>query len=188
MTGEAAVWHRLAALLPPEEAREFEDFWSIGEQEAGLELLVSSLSRRQVVIDETTRAEIAVVCEAWGMWPRPLGPVLAQCPGEGSGSAVRLIEDATRAPLPGAAAGLRDQLLLVPWIRCTGCGRVLARAHIREPWGDLSCAPEEYVILNAALSDTLRLFGPGNGWDALTALRTCCERPGGPSPAPSHKG
>lgn len=113
----------------------------------------------------------------WGMWPLPLGPLLHQRPGDGIESVLNLIEDAASAPLPGTKAGLRDQLLLIPWISCTACGQTLARAHTREPWGDLSNASEHYVILDADLSVVLRLFAPGSGWDALTCLRTSCERP-----------
>jgi hypothetical protein len=193
VTSEAAVWHRLAALLPTEDAQDVVDCWNIGEQEGGLQLLVSTLQKRQVAVDETTRAEIAVVCEAWGMWPLPLGPLLRLCSGDGSRSALRLVEEDTTAPVPGTAVGLHDRLLVVPWISCTTCGRTLARVHTREPWGDLSHTPEHYVVLRtdpsvadpaiAGLSiagpDTAapRLFAPGSGWDALTALRTSCEQP-----------
>ncbi|WP_158997683.1 hypothetical protein [Streptomyces aureus] len=176
MTSEAAVWHRLAALLPPEDAQEVLEFWGIGEQEGGLELLVSALLKHQVAIDETTRAEIAIVAEAWGMWPLPLGPLLSQCPGNGTASALQLIEDTARSPLPGTTVGLPDHLLLIPWISCTACGRALARAHTREPWGDLSYTPEQYVILDTDQGVALQVLTQGSGWDALMALRTSCER------------
>ncbi|MFI0901919.1 hypothetical protein [Streptomyces sp. NPDC020983] len=176
MTSEAVVWHRLAALLPPEDAREVLDFWGIGEQEGGLGLLVTALLQHQVAIDDNTRAEIAVLGEAWGMWPLPLAPLLSQCPGKGTASALKLIEDRARTPLPGTAVGLPDRLLLIPWIRCTACGRALARAHTREPWGDLSYTPEQYVILDAEQGVALQVLPHGSGWDALTALSTSCER------------
>ncbi|WP_217550206.1 hypothetical protein [Streptomyces sp. GbtcB6] len=38
-------------------------------------------------------------------------------------------------------------LVLVPWIACTRCGRILMRAHARERWGDLSYLARHYVIL-----------------------------------------
>ncbi|MDX3240157.1 hypothetical protein PV392_31610 [Streptomyces sp. ME03-5709C] len=174
MTNEAAVWRQLAALLPSEDAQNVMDFWDIGEQEGGLELLVSALLRHHVAIDQTTRAEIAVVSEAWGMWPAPLEPLLSQCPDNGTASVLHLIEDLARAPLPGTTVGLRDHLLLIPWISCTACGRVLARAHTREPWGDLSYTPEYYLILAAGQGAVLRFLTQG-GWDALMALRTSCE-------------
>ncbi|MFD3493575.1 hypothetical protein ACFWWB_23910 [Streptomyces sp. NPDC058690] len=176
MINEAAVWNRFSALLPPEDAQKILDFWGIGEQEAGLELLVSALLEHQVAIDETTRAEIAVVGEAWGMWPLPLGPLLSHCPGNGTASALQLIEDAVIAPLPGATVGLSSQLLLIPWISCTECGRTLARAHTREPWGDLSYTPKQYVILDADQGVAFQALTQASGWDALMALRTSCGR------------
>jgi hypothetical protein len=175
VTTEAAVWHRLAVLLPPEEAQEVLELWGIGEQEGCLELLVSGLRQHQVAIDETTRVEIAVVGEAWGMWPLPLGPLLSQCLGSGNASTLQLIEDTARAPLPGTTVGLSDHLLLIPWISCTSCGRALARAHTREPWGDLSCTAAQYVILDVDQGVALQVLTLGNGWDALMALRTSCE-------------
>ncbi|MGW2182020.1 hypothetical protein ACWCXX_28785 [Streptomyces sp. NPDC001732] len=175
MTDEAAVWHRLAALLPSDDAQDVMDSWNIGEQEGGLELLVSALLRHQVPMDETTRAEIAVVCEAWGMWPLPLEPRLSQCPGSGTVSALCLIENTAGTPLPATTVGLADQLLLVPWISCTPCGQTLARAHTREPWGELSHTPEHYVVLDTDQGTALRLFPRGDGWEALTALRGSCE-------------
>jgi len=176
VTSEAVVWHRLAALLPSEDSREVLDFWGTGEQEGGLGLLVSSLLQHQVAIDESTRAEIAVLGEAWGMWPLPLAPLLSQCPGNGTASALKLIEDTASTPLPGTAVGLPDRLLLIPWIRCTACGRALARAHTREPWGELSYTPEQYVILNAEQGAAVQVLTQGSGWDALTALRASCEK------------
>ncbi|MGW7309271.1 hypothetical protein ACWGI1_27325 [Streptomyces sp. NPDC054835] len=176
MTNEAAIWHRLAALLPPDDARAVVDCWSTGEQEASLELLVGALLRRQVPVGETTRAEIAVVCEAWGMWPLPLAPRLAQCPGSGSASILQLIENTASVPLAATTIGLGDQLVLVPWIRCTACGQTLARIHILEPWG-MSLTPEHYVILDTEQGPIGHRFTQGNGWNALTALRTPCETP-----------
>ncbi|MFD0372856.1 hypothetical protein [Streptomyces sp. NPDC127114] len=176
MTNEAAVWHRLAALLPPDDAQVVVDSWGIGEQEGGLELLVSALLQHQVPIDETTRAEIAVVCEAWGMWPLPLEPRLSQCPGSGTTSALHLIENTASTPLPATTVGLGEQLVLVPWTSCTACGQSLARIHSREPWG-MSLRPEHYVILNTDQGTIRRLFTQGSGWDALTELRTSCEKP-----------
>ncbi|MFJ9574768.1 hypothetical protein ACIRQF_00050 [Streptomyces sp. NPDC101191] len=176
MTNEAAVWHRLAALLPPDDTQAVVDYWSIGEQEGGLELLVSALLRHQVPIDETTRAEIAVVCEAWGMWPHTLAPRLSQCPGSETASVLQLIENTTSAPMPATTASLGDQLVLVPWISCTTCGQTLARTHTLEPWG-MSLTPEHYVILDTGQGTIRHLFTQGKGWEALTALRNSCEKP-----------
>ncbi|MFI6728842.1 hypothetical protein [Streptomyces atratus] len=129
---EAGTWHRLAALLPREDALQVMDAWNIGEQEGGLNQLVSLLVRQQVVIGETTRAELAVSAEAWGLWPSPLGPGIFQCTGDGCDSPLRLVEHDDDAPMTGAWVGLAPELLLVPWIACTESGHVLARALIPE--------------------------------------------------------
>ncbi|MFI5751234.1 hypothetical protein ACIBBE_36205 [Streptomyces sp. NPDC051644] len=147
------------------------DAWNMGEQEGGLNQLVSLLLRQQVVIGETTGVELAVLAEAWGLWPSPLSPGIAQCQGDGRDSPLRLVEHDGDAPLTGASVGLAPEFLLVQWIACTESGRVLARAHTREPWGDLSCLPEHYVILDPGRSTAVRLFPPGAGWDALSTLR-----------------
>ncbi|MFF8711581.1 hypothetical protein ACF07T_09095 [Streptomyces sp. NPDC015184] len=178
MTDEVAVWRRLSALLPTEDAQDVMACWNIGEQEGGLQLLVSALQKHQVAIDETTRVEIAVVCETWGMWPVPLESLPRPDSGDGSHSTLRLVEDDATAPLPGTTVGLHDRLLVVPWIGCTACGRTLARAHTREPWGDLSYVPEHYVVLDADPGVAApHVFAPEGVRDALAALRTSCERP-----------
>ena len=50
------TWHRLAALLPPDQAHEFNNCWAIGEQEAGLGLFVAGILSSDVAISETVRA------------------------------------------------------------------------------------------------------------------------------------
>ncbi|MGN5382074.1 hypothetical protein ACQ4WX_48070 [Streptomyces lasalocidi] len=42
------------------------DCWDIGEQEAGLGLLVAGLLAHQLPISETARAQISVLAETWG--------------------------------------------------------------------------------------------------------------------------
>ncbi|MFF1913617.1 hypothetical protein ACFVYE_18720 [Streptomyces sp. NPDC058239] len=171
MIDEAATWQRLAALLPRDDALQVMDAGNIGEQEGGLSQLVSLLVRQQVVIEETMRAELAVLAEAWGLWPSPLGPGIVQCQGDGCDSLLRLVEHDGDAPMTGPTVGLAPELLLVPWIACTESGHLLTRAHTRGTWGDLSCLPEHYVILDPDRSTAIDLFPPDAGWDALSALR-----------------
>jgi hypothetical protein len=60
------TWHRLAALLPPDQAHEFNNCRLIGEQEAGLGLLIAGILSSDVAISETVRAELSVLAETWG--------------------------------------------------------------------------------------------------------------------------
>lgn len=176
---EAAMWRQFASLLPPAAAEEVMDCWDIGEQEAGLDLLIAGLLAHQVLISETMRAEIAVAAEVWGVWTR-LAPGIGRCLGSRKGDAsLRLIENTGTAPLPGSSAGTGTapaDLLVAPWIACDRCGRVLARAHRREPWGELSYLAEHYVLFTPGQSTAARLFDPDSVWDALIALRTSCDR------------
>lgn len=174
---EETRWARWAALLPPALARDVADCWDVGEQEAGLDLLVGGLLEHRVPISGSVRAEIAVAAEVWGMWSA-LAPRLAQCPGEGGCDPLDVIERPDTVPLPGAAvapeAGLAG-LLVVPWIACAGCGRVLARAHRLEAWGDLSYLAEQYVLFTPAdPSAPALLFADDAAWDGLNALRRPC--------------
>ncbi|MER5711275.1 hypothetical protein [Streptomyces sp. NPDC002122] len=185
MIDEVARWHRLAALLPPAQAREFRDCWEIGEQEAGLDLLVEGLLEHRVPISDTTRAEIAVTAERWGVWAT-LAPDLGRClgagPGDGSGdgpgdASVTLIEHAGAVPLPGSSVGADaswEVLLVVPWLACTRCDRMLARTHHREGWGDLSFDARRYVLFAPDRSTPVRLFAPESAWEAFTVLRESC--------------
>ncbi|MGW1884474.1 hypothetical protein [Streptomyces sp. NPDC001970] len=182
MMDEAARWRRFGALLPPGEAREFVDCWEIGEQEAGLDRLIAGLLEHRVPISETLRAEIAVAAEVWGMWTA-LAPGIGQCLGsdqDQGDTTLRLIEHADTVPLPGSSVGTDTapaDLLLVPWIACTRCDQVLARAHHREPWGDLSYLARHYVVFAPGHSTPTRLFEPDAAWDALTALHGTCGQP-----------
>ncbi|RZU36636.1 hypothetical protein EV284_4131 [Streptomyces sp. BK022] len=180
MNDEAARWRRFAALLPPARAAEIVDCWDIGEQEAGLDMLVAGLLEHHVPISETVRAEIAVTAEAWGM-RTALAPGLARCLGDHPDDpGPRLIEHADTVPLPGSSVAtgtaLTD-LLVVPWIACTRCGRVLARAHAQEPWGDLSYRARHYVLLVPGRSTSTGLFASDSAWEALTELRMSCVDP-----------
>ncbi|MFD0152646.1 hypothetical protein ACWGQ4_24670 [Streptomyces sp. NPDC055721] len=177
MIDEVARWHGLAALLPPAQAQEFRDCWEIGEQEAGLDLLVAGLLEHRVPISDTTRAEIAVTAEDWGVWAT-LAPGLGRCLGGGPGDGpVTLIEHAGTVPLPGSSVGADtawEALLVVPWLACTRCDRMLARAHHREGWGDLSFDARRYVLFAPDRSEPVRLFAPESVWEAFTALRESC--------------
>ncbi|MFG2811784.1 hypothetical protein [Streptomyces sp. NPDC048410] len=169
MIDEATQWRRFAALLPPSRRAEIVDCWDVGEQEAGLDRLVAGLLEHQVAISETLRAEIAVAAEVWGRWTA-LAPGLARCLGDHHDDpGLRLIEHAAIVPLPGTSVGtdmaLAD-LLVVPWIACTRCGQVLARAHNQEPWGDLSHLARHYVLFVPRRSTATRLFAPESAWDA----------------------
>ncbi|WP_406725796.1 hypothetical protein WJ438_15565 [Streptomyces sp. GD-15H] len=179
MIDEASRWRRFAALLPPADAAGFVDCWDIGEQEAGLDRLVVGLLDHRVPISETVRAEIAVAAEVWGV-RTALAPRLGRCLGDHrEDTGLRLIEHAETVPLPGSSVGtdtaLTD-LLVVPWIACTRCGQVLARAHTREPWGDLSYLARHYVLFAPGRNASTALFAPGSAWAALTELRTSCAQ------------
>ncbi|MCX5378579.1 hypothetical protein [Streptomyces sp. NBC_00091] len=169
MTDEAAVWTRFARLLPDHDAQEVQVCWDIGEQEGGLELLVSSLLQHQLTIGETTRVEISVVAETWGVRENITSRLLA-CPGDGLPSPLELVERPDTVPLTLTDPRLAD-FLVIPWIRCKTSGRLLTRAHVEEPWGDLSLTPEHYAVLANTQGPSLQLFDSSSAWEALEALR-----------------
>ncbi|MFD8013112.1 hypothetical protein [Streptomyces sp. NPDC058955] len=172
MTEDVEVWNRLVALLPEAEAREAGECWAVGEQEAGLELLVSGLVDHRVPIGETARARISVLAEGWGE-REFLTPRILRCPGDGKPSRVRLIE-----PADGHHAGDTGDVL-VPWIGCERCGRVLTRTHTRESWGGLSYLARSYVITSPADGSVVREF-PDDAVDAAFAdLLAVCGDAGG---------
>lgn len=176
MTDDAVIWNRLASLLPEAEAQQVKDCWAIGEQEAGLGLLVFSILGRQVLISETTRAQISVLAEVWGE-REALTPQIRQCRDEGTPGTVRLIEcDSGTAPETVDEAGQDlTGLTLVPWIACTRCGQVLMRAHARESWGDLSYQARHYVITTPSRATALRLFPADSAGAAFAALQRVCS-------------
>lgn len=145
MTDGVDAWNRLAALLPPDPARDFQDCWAIGEQEAGLGVLVSGLLGNDVPIGETVRAEISVLAEVWGEL-EALTPRIRQCRGDGRPSAVTLVEQDDILLTDLTADSPSAGLVPVAWIACTRCGAVLTRVHIREEWGELSYLAESYAI------------------------------------------
>ncbi|MFF4113659.1 hypothetical protein ACFY0P_09225 [Streptomyces sp. NPDC001714] len=176
MTDDAVIWNRLAALLPEAEAQEVKDCWDIGEQEAGLGLLVSGILGHQVPISEMARAQISVFAETWGE-RETLTPQILQCRDDGTPDHLKLIEgDGSTVP---EATGVAEQdlagLVLVPWITCTRCGQVLMRAHARESWGDLSYLARHYVITTQNRAIVLRLFPADSANVAFAALQHACS-------------
>ncbi|RGD58493.1 hypothetical protein DR950_12500 [Kitasatospora xanthocidica] len=147
MDEDTALWHRIADLLPADAAQGVKDCRAIGEQESGLGLLVEGLLARQIPIGGTDRARISVLTEEWGERER-LAPGLLRCPGDGAPAPVRLLDgerDEAEVVTGWSEPELAD-LVLVPWIGCTRCGRTLLRAHTWEPWDDFSYHAERYVI------------------------------------------
>ncbi|MFE7909758.1 hypothetical protein [Streptomyces albogriseolus] len=176
MTDDAVIWNRLAALLPEAEAQEVKDCWDIGEQEAGLGLLVSGILGHQVLISETVRAQISVLAETWGE-REALTPQILQCRDDGTPGHLKLIEgDGNTVP---EAIGEAEQdlagLVLVPWITCTRCGHVLLRAHSRESWGDLSYLARHYVITTPNRATVLQLFPADSADAAFVSLQRACS-------------
>ncbi|MGW4291170.1 hypothetical protein ACWEIK_30045 [Streptomyces sp. NPDC004673] len=179
MTDETVIWNRLAALLPEAEAQEVKDWWDIGEQEAGLGLLVSGILGHKVLISETARAQISVLAETWGE-REALTPQILQCRDDGTPGPMKLIEG-DGSTVPEAIGGAEQDLtglVLVPWITCTRCGQVLMRAHARESWGDLSYLARHYVITTPNRATVLQLFPADSASAAFAVLqRTCSDAP-----------
>ncbi|MFE6102472.1 hypothetical protein ACFVQ4_21200 [Streptomyces laurentii] len=150
---EGAAWDRLAGLLPEPAAGEVRDCWEIGEQEAGLGLLVGGLLAYGVALDGTTRAELSVLTETWGE-REALAARLAACADTGAPSPVRLLPDGeTDGETDGESGGESGDTtgdpvssVRVPWIACDRCGATLLRIHTRDPWGEPSYLTEAYVV------------------------------------------
>ncbi|KOX27509.1 hypothetical protein ADK67_13815 [Saccharothrix sp. NRRL B-16348] len=176
MDEDRARWCELAALLPPARARDVVECWDIGEQEAGIDLLMTGLADGDVAIDDDERARIAVTAEVWGV-RESVEPALRRCRSR-PGGRVRTVEGEPAAdaamtagaePLTEAGGEPEADLVVVPWLACADCGRVLGRAHRLEPWGDLSYEALHYVL-------PPRRFGPEEAWEAFTALTACAHR------------
>jgi hypothetical protein len=182
MTADVETWHRLATLLPPAEAQEFRDCWAIGEQEAGLGLLVSGILTNHVAISETVRAQLSVLAETWGE-REALTPRILQCRGDGQPAAVTLIEhDEVLVSGDTVAADCAlVGLLLVPWIICSRCDQVLARVHTREAWGDLSYLARHYAITTPDRPVVARLFPADSADEAFASLVLSCDQPSTPT-------
>ena len=179
---EGSVWSRLAALLPdPDDVDRVQGCWDIGEQEAGLDVLVGRLLEQELVIGEPTRAELAVMAAQWGVWDR-LAAEIMQCRGDAARPrTLRVVSGAASEPMPVRTVLTEHptpDLYLVPWIACEPCGRMLARAHEREDWGDLSYVPEFYVVFAQDGSAVPQVFDEARrdaAWAALAALRVACR-------------
>ncbi|MET8983589.1 hypothetical protein ABZX85_49320 [Streptomyces sp. NPDC004539] len=175
MTDDAVIWNQFTVLLPEAEAREVKDCWDIGEQEAGLGLLVSGIVGHRVPISETARAQISVLAEIWGE-RETLTPKILQCRVEGAPGPMKLI-DGDGSPVPEATAvGVQDLagLVFVPWITCTICGQILMRVHARESWGDLSHLARYYVITTPDRATVLRLFPAASAGASFALLQYAC--------------
>ncbi|MFF1556170.1 hypothetical protein [Streptomyces sp. NPDC058279] len=177
-TEEAAQWYRFAALLPRAQGQDFTDCWKIGEQEAGLDLLVAGLLMNGIAISESTRAEIAVVSEVWGVWTA-LEPGIQRCVGNDRDDApLRLIRHVETVPLDGNTIGAGAALaglFVVPWITCDLCGHTLGRVYDREPWGGLSHLARGYVLFFPGQNTATIPFGVQSAWNALNAVRLSCK-------------
>ncbi|MFG2843006.1 hypothetical protein ACGF12_07490 [Kitasatospora sp. NPDC048296] len=175
MDEDTALWHRLADLLPEPASKEVKDCWQIGEQECGLGLLVEGLLARQVPIGGADRARISVLAEQWGERER-LTPGLLRCPGDSAPAGVRLLDgerDEAEVVTGWSEPELAD-LVLVPWIGCTRCGRILLRAHTWEPWDDFSYLAERYVISTPDCDAALRIFPSDSVGEAFAELLHGC--------------
>jgi hypothetical protein len=163
---EGVVWSRLAGLLPgPEDVELIQACWDIGEQEGGLLRLVDRLFELELSVDDSARAELAAMASQWGVWDQ-LATDIVDLPG--SQGRLRVLD--------GLEPVGRDGTALVPWMRCEGCGRVLALEHRYESWGALSSQPVSYTV--SAPDGTLLGFDnekEGAVWRALDALTAPCR-------------
>ncbi|MER7182683.1 hypothetical protein ABT404_24935 [Streptomyces hyaluromycini] len=179
MTEGVDTWNRLATLLPPAQAEEFKDCWTIGEQEAALGLLLSGILSNDVAISETVRAQLSVLAETWGE-REALTPRIRQCRGDGqSASAVTLVEQDDVLVSGDTVQADRSlaSLVLVPWISCTRCSQVLMRVHAHEAWGALSYLAERYAITTPDRTAVARLFSTDSADKAFTSLLQACDQP-----------
>ncbi|GAA2260840.1 MULTISPECIES: hypothetical protein [Kitasatospora] len=174
MDDNTARWYRIADLLPEPASKDVKDCWEIGEQECGLGLLVEGLLAYQVPIGGADRAQISVLAEEWGEREQ-LTPGIVRCLGDGTPSAVRLLDDGDEVEVvTGWSEPELADLVLVPWIGCTRCGRVLLRAHAWEPWDDFSYLAEHYVISTSDYDTALRIFPSDSADQAFTELLQSC--------------
>ncbi|MCX5341361.1 hypothetical protein [Streptomyces atratus] len=130
-----------------------------------------------MTISETVRAEISVLAEVWGE-RETLAPRVLRCPGDGRPGRLQLIEHddgAVSGTSIRAGQDLAD-LILVPWIACTGCDQILMRAHAQKPWGDLSYLARHYVIVSSDRATALRVFPADSADGALAALLDDCRQ------------
>jgi hypothetical protein len=177
MNDDTARWHRTADLLPAAAGRAAQDSWAAGEQAVALGELVEGLLVGQVPVGAETRAWISVQAEARGVRER-ITPGLLRCLGDGGPAPVQLLDgegDEAEVLTGWTGPGL-DGLLLVPWIGCTRCGRVLARAHAWDPWDDLSDTARSYVIGTPGRDGDLRVFPADGAGEAFAELLRNCPQ------------
>ncbi|MFJ9691730.1 hypothetical protein [Kitasatospora sp. NPDC101183] len=173
---DTARRHRIADLLPDEgAAQDFRDSWQIGEQGAGLVVLVERLLAGQVPLGGEDRARISVLAQEWGVRDA-VTPGLVRCLGDGGPTPVQLLDgDADEAEvLTGFTEPELAALVLVPWIGCTRCGQVLLRAHTWEDWDDLSHLVQGYAITGPERATALRTFPADAPGEAFAALLEDC--------------
>ncbi|MEV6279949.1 hypothetical protein [Nocardia sp. NPDC051832] len=176
---EDDLWQRLAGLLPSAaDAENFRDCRESGHQEAGLWILLERLLEHRIPINDRTRAEIEVLAEQWGERLARHDRITA-CVRDSTGEAsIRLLPDEHSTPVDPATIGITDPvltgLLVVPWLECLRCDRVLARVHAEEPWGDLSYLATHYILWHRTASDAdLETFDEPNLHSAFESLLNC---------------
>ncbi|MGQ4615287.1 hypothetical protein [Nocardia sp. R7R-8] len=176
---EADLWEQLAILLPSAEAGEnFRDCRSTGRQEAGLWILTQQLIEHQVPISDRTRAEIEVLAEQWGERLARHDEIVACARDSDVGPSIRLLPDESSSPVEPGRLGITDStltgLLVVPWLECLRCGRVLDRVHAREPWADLRYVADYYTIRRHTASGVEpEIFDGSDLHSAFELLLTC---------------
>lgn len=176
---EVDLWERLAALLPSiEDVESFRDYRESGHQEAGLWLLTQRLRECQVPLGDRTRAEIEVLAEQWGERLARHDEIVLCVRDSDDEESIRLLPDDRSTPVDPAEVGLADSalagLLVVPWLECVRCGRVLARVHAQESWGDLRYQAAYYVVWqHAGPDDELQIFDEPDLHSAFELLLAC---------------
>ncbi|MFJ8627116.1 hypothetical protein ACIRD3_30355 [Kitasatospora sp. NPDC093550] len=174
MDEDTTRWYRLAELLPAPAAQDVKDCWDIGEQESGLGMLVEGLLARQIPVAAVDRARISVLAEQWGVREQ-LAPGLVRCLGDGGPAPLQLLDDGDEAEVvTGWPEPELAKLVLVPWIGCTRCGRILLRAHAWEPWDDLSFLAEHYVVSTPDRASAQRIFPFDSVSEAFAELLHGC--------------
>ncbi|KKD06014.1 hypothetical protein TN53_21175 [Streptomyces sp. WM6386] len=168
---EGRVWTRLAGLLPsPEDVELVQDCWDIGEQEGGLWQLVEKLLAQGVRVDGCTRAEIAAMAVQWDVWDQHRHDIVALPDDPARPGPLRVYAD-----MEPVEEGDR---LLVPWIRCTRCDRILSRSHERTSWGMLHYPSGYLVTLRGEAPLEFDNEEPDAVWAALAAVSAPCRVPG----------
>ncbi|UFS97140.1 hypothetical protein [Nocardia huaxiensis] len=176
---EAELWERLAGLFSSgEDAESFRGCRESGHQEGGLLLLLRRLVEERVGISDRTRAEIEVLAEQWGLRLAHHDEIVSCVRDSGEEDSIRLLPEECSEPVDSGRLGIADPvlegLLVVPWLECLRCGRVLARVHAEEPWGDLSFQASYYIVWQpTGADDELRIFEEPELHSAFELLLAC---------------